>query len=226
MNRKNRLYKEWHLFIFLLLLMSVFRSAVADWYTVPTGSMKPTIIEGDRIYVNKMAYGLRVPFTNIAVTRWSSPQRGDVVVFASTAANMRLVKRVIGIPGDVIELLANQLYVNGKPATYRQSQINSESIGWGLQTRPPLLLSEQMAATRHDIAVSTTDSYFTSVTVPANHLFVLGDNRDNSADSRYIGFVPIKEVLGKALGVIVSLDSNHYYLPRSGRYLQSMDRDS
>lgn len=219
-----RWYKEWRFFILLLLLMSVFRSAVADWYTVPTGSMKPTILEGDRIYVNKMAYGLRVPFTTTAITHWSSPKRGDVVVFESAAADKRLVKRVIGIPGDRVELVGNQLYVNGKQAEYKPSQINPRSIKWG--SHAPLLMTEQTPESQHDIALDVLDSSFGPVRVPDQHLFVLGDNRDNSADSRYIGFVPMTEVLGKALGVIVSLNPDHYYLPREGRYFQALDPDS
>lgn len=225
MNGLSKLYKEWRFFILLLLLMSVFRSAVADWYTVPTGSMKPTILEGDRIYVNKMAYGLRVPFTTIPVAQWSSPDRGDVVVFESTAADKRLVKRVIGVAGDVIQLIDNQLYVNAQQATYTQSQINASSIDWGLDTIQPSLMRELLSGSEHDIALTYRDSYFGPVTVPEGHLFVLGDNRDHSADSRYIGFVPMDEVLGKALGVIVSLNPEHYYLPRDGRYLKPLDSD-
>ncbi len=225
MDKTIKLYKEWRFFIFLLLLMSVFRSAVADWYTVPTGSMKPTILEGDRIFVNKMAYGLRIPFTTIPIAKWSVPARGDVVVFESTAANNRLVKRVIGIPGDTVQLVANQLYVNGRQAEYRTSSLHNRQINWGNGNVLPLILNERLADIQHEVALSHTDSFYGPVTVPENHLFVLGDNRDLSADSRFIGFVPMNEVLGKAKGVIVSLDPDSYYLPRKARFFKAFDSD-
>ena len=84
--------------------MSVFRSAVADWYTVPTGSMQPTIKEGDRIIVNKMAYDLKIPFSQLSLLTTGEPKRGDIVVFESKAADNRLIKRMIGLPGDVIAM--------------------------------------------------------------------------------------------------------------------------
>ena len=105
------------LFIFIIL-MSVFRSAVADWYTVPTGSMQPTIKEGDRIVVNKMAYDLRVPFTQISLVETGEPERGEIIVFESEAAQNRLIKRVIGLPGDTISLSNEVLFVNGTKLNY------------------------------------------------------------------------------------------------------------
>ncbi len=223
MDGAGKIYREWRFLIVLLLLMSVFRSAVADWYTVPTGSMKPTILEGDRIFVNKMAYGLRVPFTTISITQWSTPRLGDVVVFQSSAANKRLVKRVLGVPGDVIQLAANRLYVNGVKARYSESDLADRQVNWGNGNTSPLLLNERLADIQHEVAWSHADSFFGPVQVPPDHLFVLGDNRDNSADSRYIGFVPMSEVLGKAKGVIVSLDPDSYYLPRKSRYFRTFD---
>src|SRR5947209_20355024 len=98
--RVRKIWREWvkPLLILLLVLFSV-RSAVADWNDVPTGSMKPTIMEGDRIFVNKLAYDLRVPFLDWRLASWADPQRGDVVTFASPADGTRLVKRVVGLPG-------------------------------------------------------------------------------------------------------------------------------
>lgn len=218
MDKVNRLYKEWRFFFIFLFLMSVFRSAVADWYTVPTGSMKPSILEGDRIYVNKMAYGLRVPFTTIPVVKWSQSARGDVVVFMSDTASKRLVKRVIGLPGDVVQLVSNRLYINGEPATYQKSMKKYQALSWDSESRNNLLLSEKINGFQHSVAISRVDSDFGPVSVPEGQLFVLGDNRDRSADSRYIGFVPMSELLGKAIAVIVSLDENNYYLPRKDRY--------
>src|SRR5580692_5570318 len=105
------------LLVFLLLMFAV-RSAIADWNDVPTGSMNPTIVQGDRVFVNKLAYDLKVPFTTWHLAQWSNPKRGDIVVFFSPADGTRLVKRVIGLPGDKIELAGEHLLINGRPADY------------------------------------------------------------------------------------------------------------
>src|SRR4051794_25254954 len=105
------------LLVLLIALFSV-RSAIADWNVVPTGSMKPTIIEGDRIFVNKLAYDLKIPFTTIHLAKWSDPKRGEIVVFDSPKDGTRLVKRVIAVPGDTVQLDRNTLIINGQPAQY------------------------------------------------------------------------------------------------------------
>ncbi|MGO3300175.1 MAG: signal peptidase I, partial [Pseudoalteromonas sp.] len=113
-----KIWKNNRSLIVFICLMSVFRSAVADWYEVPTGSMNPTIVEGDRILTDKMAYDLRVPFTKISLLRLSEPETGDIIVFDSTAAQNRLIKRVIGMPGDKVALINNQLVINDKKINY------------------------------------------------------------------------------------------------------------
>ena len=117
--RLLRFWREWaRPLLVMIVVLSSLRSAVADWNDVPTGSMKPTILEGDRIFVNKLAYGLRVPFSDWWVMQWEGPQRGDVVVCYSPATGDRLVKRVIGLPSDRIELRRNRLFVNGQAVEY------------------------------------------------------------------------------------------------------------
>src|SRR5436190_14540152 len=105
------------LLVLALVLFSI-RSSLADWNDVPTGSMKPTILEGDRVFVNKVAYDLKVPFTTWHIAQWSNPQRGDVVVFFSPYDGQRLVKRVIGLPGDKVSLRNNQLLINDVAVKY------------------------------------------------------------------------------------------------------------
>src|SRR5436190_3083131 len=105
------------LLILALILFSM-RSSLADWNVVPTGSMQPTILVGDRVLVNKLAYDLKVPFTTWHLAEWSNPQRGDIVVFYSPKDGTRLVKRVIGLPGDTIESRNDQLLINGEPVDY------------------------------------------------------------------------------------------------------------
>src|SRR6267142_5974100 len=119
---RSRAKKFWKeelrpLVILALVLFSI-RSSLADWNDVPTGSMKPTILEGDRVYVNKLAYDLKVPFTTLHLAQWDNPKRGEIVVFYSPHDGKRLVKRVVGVPGDTIELQHDTLFLNGKPVEY------------------------------------------------------------------------------------------------------------
>src|SRR5271170_1577209 len=120
-NKQDRWKKMWRegksLLVTIAVLMAV-RSAIADWNDVPTGSMNPTIVQGDRVYVNKLAYDLKVPFTTWHLAQWSNPKRGDIVVFFSPVDGTRLVKRVIGVPGDKIELADDRLLINGRPSEY------------------------------------------------------------------------------------------------------------
>src|SRR5437773_7994026 len=104
--------KEIRPLLILTLVLCSIRSSLADWNDVPTGSMKPTIVEGDRVYVNKLAYDLKIPFTTVHLAKWSNPERGDIVVFFSPHDGQRLVKRVIGLPGDTLELRHNILALN------------------------------------------------------------------------------------------------------------------
>ena len=198
-------------FIVFFSLMLVMRSSFADWYHVPTGSMQPNIVEGDRVFVNKMAYRLDVPFTDIEIAKIGQPQRGEVVVFESDAANERLIKRVIGVPGDIVAMENNRLIVNGNVAEYEMSgnNIYRERLG-NLQRQIQVL------------PVNSARDSFEPVRVPEGHILVLGDNRNNSVDSRYYGFVPISELKGKATKVIGSLNPDNYYIPRGDRFLQPL----
>src|SRR3954466_10037453 len=118
-SRMRKLLKEevLPLAILAVVLFSI-RSSLADWNDVPTGSMKPTILEGDRVFVNKLAYDLKVPFTTWHVAEWANPKREDIVVFYSPKDGTRLIKRAVGLPGDVIELRNEQLIINGDPVDY------------------------------------------------------------------------------------------------------------
>ena len=195
-------------FLLCLLVLFASRSSFADWYLVPTGSMQPTIVEGDRIFVNKMAYRLEVPFTDIVIMETGQPKRGDIVVFNSEKANNRMVKRLIGEPGDKVAMINNQLTINGNVIQYKTNE-------------NPLHNTEYLGDITHLvqlIPVSNARDSFAEVVVPQGHYLVLGDNRNNSADSRYYGFVPMAEIKGRANKVLVSLDPENYYLPRGNRF--------
>lgn len=211
MNRKIKiLFKEnWGFALFVILLFAS-RSSFADWYLVPTGSMQPTIVEGDRIFVDKMAYRIEFPFTDLVIAKTGEPQRGDIIVFNSEKADTRLVKRLIGLPGDRIAMHNNQLLLNGEKINY---------LG---DSDHPFRATEKLAGINHlvqFIPVGNAADNFAEVTVPEGHYLVLGDNRNNSVDSRFYGFVPAHEIQGKALKVLVSLDPENYYLPRTERSL-------
>ncbi|GLS26018.1 signal peptidase I [Marinibactrum halimedae] len=223
MNIKLRnVWQENKQFVLFLALMFFFRSAIADWNEVPTGSMKPTIIEGDRIWVDKLAYDVRVPFTNISLYHRADPVVGDIVIFESAAAGKRLVKRVIGVPGDQIVMVDNRLVINGNPLQYDDGKAPT-------QHTPELAehnrLSEALKGKPHEVFVAQSQSMmsnFGPVEVPKGHYLVLGDNRDHSADSRVIGFVPRDEIIGKTETVVLSLNYDNFYLPRWGRFLETI----
>ena len=216
MPRVRKFLKENRGFIIFLLLMSVFRSAIADYNSVPTTSMMPTIIPGDQIIINKLAYDIKVPFINHSLVRLNEPQRGDIIVFESAAADLRLVKRVIGLPGDVIELVNNQLVINGNPVQYSVSDSQSS----------PLIISEHLPGQQHAIQLTdgATNQYgtFSERVVPAGQFLVLGDNRQHSADSRMIGFVPRDEIIGQAYKVLLSFNYDKHYQPRKDRFLSPL----
>ena len=213
--------------LIFLGLMLVFRSAVADWMQVPSGSMNPTLIEGDRILVDKAAYGWRVPFTTLRLTRGADPQRGDIVIFPSPEDGITLIKRVIGIPGDIIEMRGERLLINGAAIDYAAANATSDSE-LPAATRSTLheYFTEELRGHPHEIMVLPSrlaDRTFGPVTVPAGEYLVLGDNRDNSKDSRYIGFVPRDSIIGRAHRVLYSLDAEHWYRPRGDRLLAPLE---
>ncbi len=198
-------------FLLFIVLMFVFRSSIADWYHVPSGSMEPNLIAGDRIFVNKTAYALEVPFTDIKLFTTGEVNRGDIVTINSAAADEHLVKRVIGLPGDEVGMIDNRLYINNKAVKYERLT--------------GVVRKEAFESLTHTIQVTPdvhTLSSFAPVTVPAGHVMVLGDNRNRSADSRVHGFIPIKELQGKALTVVTSLDSENYWMPRENRWFKKL----
>ncbi len=207
-----------------MICMVMFRSALADWSVVPTGSMQPTIQIGDRIMVDKAAYDIRVPLTHISLLHLADPQRGDIVVLDSHAADERLVKRVVGIPGDEIAMRQNVLYINGAAASYTPATVHG--IHDDLQD-PARYAVEQVDGMQHLVRLSlyhpSEARDFGPVTVPTGEYLLLGDNRDNSEDSRYLGFFPRREIVGRSRYVALSLDPDNDNLPRKQRFAVLLD---
>ena len=206
--------------LILALVMFSIRSSLADWNDVPTGSMKPTILEGDRVFVNKLAYDLKVPFTTWHITEWSNPQRGDIVVFFSPQDGTRLVKRVIGLPGDTVELRNEHLVINGQPVDYATPDPGMAAPLSGPERDRGVLATEELPTRPHAVmAINGVPAMrtFGPVQVPEGHYFMMGDNRDNSFDSRYFGAVSRGQIVGRATSVVLSLNKEKYWQPRWNR---------
>lgn len=220
----RRFFNTWiGAFVLAILILTPIRSSVVDWYDVPSGSMEPTILPGDRIVANKLAYGLRFPLSDWWIARWGTPKAGEIIICHSPKDGTRLVKRVIGTAGDTVEMRNNVLMVNGKaldnrPLTEAETaQIDKAMIG-------EFSWETINGRTHYRMVVPTVNSPFRSfapVTVPEGKIWVMGDNRDRSGDSRLWGFVDVKRVRGRSGAVALSLGSN--YVPRFSRFFKGLD---
>ena len=226
-----------------LLAVLLIRSVLAEPFRIPSGSMVPTLEIGDHILVTKYSYGLRIPLTRIPMGQLDVPERGDVVVFVKPGtdtsffsrtfdlpvppfATLDYVKRVVGLPGDQVEVRDNQLYINGS-AQKREYVDKHEFINEHCRPSPTREFVEQLGDREH--AILTTDSYpmrmadYGPEPVPEGHVFVMGDNRDHSSDSRVWGYVPLRNIKGRARTVWLSYDQCKAGVPlfgefRSGRF--------
>jgi signal peptidase I len=221
----HRWFLELRSIVVLALVMFAVRSSLADWNDVPSGSMKPTILEGDRVYVNKLAYDLKVPFTTLHLLEWGNPKRGDIVVFYSPYDGKRLVKRVIGLPGDTIELRDDALILNGTMVEHQSFSETSLADLSPTDRATHLFARENLPGRSHLIATWPSvpaRRNFGPVTVPAGEFFMMGDNRDDSFDSRYYGPVERQRILGRASVAVLSFDRAHYWIPRWDRFFTAL----
>lgn len=211
-------------FILFLLLFAVFRTAVADWNPIPSGSMRPNLLEGDVVFVNRLAYDLKVPLTDHILAHTGDPKRGDIVTFSSPKDGTRLIKRLVAVPGDVVEMRNKKLIVNGHEDSYQPTDSVVEEVN-GNPLRA-IRLTENNGGESHTIQwmpdLISRDN-FGPITIPADKFLMLGDNRDNSADSRYIGLVPRNLLIGHAVRVLVSADIKGNWAPRFDRFGEKLD---
>jgi signal peptidase I len=194
----------------VLLLVFLLRSFLFEPFRIPSGSLEPTLLVGDFILVNKYHYGLRIPVTHQKILNFNEPQRGDIIVFRYPPdPSLDYIKRVIGIPGDHISYVDKVLYVNGKkiPQQLETTTTNHDETGttWDVDKK-----LEDLLGVKHSIYVipSKNAEDFRDLVVPPGKYFAMGDNRDDSADSRYWGFVPEENIIGKADLVWMSWDAD------------------
>lgn len=216
---ENILVKHKGLLVVALVLISI-RWSIADHYRVPTGSMKPTIEVGDHILVDKTAYHVKLPFTDTPLFKTKSPKRGDIAVFIFPKDNKtRMVKRMIGLPGDKIKIDEQGfVHINGQKMALRfKRDFNREAL-----IHFNVLIPERM----YTIQREKQNLHYNNpreFTVPKEQFFVLGDNRDNSYDSRYWGFVPERNLLGQAHAVAFNITLENFIpevkLSRVGKIL-------
>ena len=183
MNVKSFLNNNRTTLLLILILLS-FRWSFADHYRVPTGSMLPAIQLGDDVFTNKMAYDFKLPFTEYSLAHTGEPKRGEVIVFLFPKdESTNFVKRVIGVPGETLKIENNKIYINGVELAETYLPI----------TASPLIYKHQF-----------------EIKIPQDMYFVMGDNRENSLDSRYLGLVPRKNVKGRAEKVLWSISFNKF----------------
>jgi signal peptidase I len=223
-----------------VLFAFVLRGFVVEAFKIPTGSMIPTLLVGDHLFVNKFIYGLRVPFTQRFVTRFSEPSRGEVVVFTFPREEARdhisrqpisrrecidrssleeekdFIKRIVALAGDKVELRNNHLIINDQPV--KRTFIRKETTGNYLYPHV-IKEAEELSGHTYTIQYSGNDPNFGPITVKPGHVFAMGDNRDNSSDSRCWGQVPVDHIKGRAMIIWWSIGPDAMRWDRIGRII-------
>lgn len=192
----------------VLLVVLLLRSFIAEPFRIPSGSMMPTLLVGDFILVNKFAYGLRLPVVRTKIMPVGEPQRGDVVVFKyPQQPEIDYIKRIVGLPGDRVRYQNKQLFINGEPMPLKPLGLYAGDGPKGRMLGAKML-EEDLAGVVHAILQRPeAEGPEGELVVPAGHYFVMGDNRDNSNDSRYWGFVPEENLVGRAMLIWMHFDS-------------------
>ena len=217
--KKSAFLKDLRQLVLMAAVILTGRSVLADWYVVPTGSMKPTILEGDRVFVWKTAYQFRIPFSKIRLFRTGVPLRGDVVVIRNPdGGSVPFVKRLVGLPGDKIELKNEALYVNDKAQKLEFLPARREEDG-----EPVLLGTEMLGQRPHPVRILPERPALRNygpIVVPDEEVFLMGDNRDESRDARFFGTRPVSDLLGRAVGVMWSWHPEFTKGPRWNRFVR------
>ena len=199
-------------FICLLAGMAFFRTAVADWNPVPSPSMEPTIVPGDVVLVNKLRLGPAIPFTHGRLFSLGEPERGDIITFYPPGIDQQYVKRVVGVPGDRLRSDGLTLFVN-------EQEMRLTDVS--LDDRQRLITAlESLGGVTHQVKVfldRPIPQVPLNITVPEGHYFVMGDFRNNSEDSRFWGFVPEENIIGKVTRLLLSTSSQRAFFDSLGQ---------
>lgn len=221
--RFNRAWETIKELFWIILVVFFIRWILVEPFRIPSGSMIPTLLVGDQLMVNKLVYGVQIPLTTKKLFNLKKPERGDVIVF-KYPPNPRedYVKRVVGVAGDEITMRDGQLFVNGKevPRSYVEPYTGPSDTGFCENYD---LFSEELDHASHSMLLchrSHQGEDFPAVIVPEGAVFGMGDNRDNSQDSRYWGMIPTNNIKGKALFIHLPLDPTRHYLPRWNRFFK------
>lgn len=204
----------------VILIVLLLRSFLVEPFRIPSGSMMPTLLIGDFILVNKYAYGVRLPVVNKKIIDIGKPKRGDVAVFRYPKdPSTDYIKRVIGLPGDRIAYYNKQIFVNGVPMALKDKELYV-GIGSGVSHSGVRVKLEKLDGVEHDILLDKNRAMINGeFVVPERHYFVMGDNRDNSNDSRYWGTVPEENLVGRAFMIWMNWDNGAVNWERIGEYI-------
>lgn len=203
----NWLIKESYSFFPILVIVLVLRSFLIEPFRIPSSSLEPTLQIGDFVAVNKFIYGIRLPVIEKKILSVSQPKQGDIVVFRwPPNPKFDYIKRVIGVPGDTVSYQNKILSINGKPVTLHASALSFNKDDNNIKE----YIEELPGATHHIYQRQNIEPFDFKIKVPNGHYLVMGDNRDDSADSRYWGFVSDEFLRGKAVLIWMSWDSQNY----------------
>lgn len=203
----KKLIKSNRGFLLFLFLIFFFRTAYADWSPVPSGSMEPTIFPGDYLWVDKTSFGPTLPFFNKQVITWSRPTRGDIITFVPPHTDNLFVKRVVAVPGDTIRVEGVKVYINGEQIEQQLAEVTDTAV----------IGKEVLEGKEHRIKLSKDKEipYIgKDINIPEGKYFVMGDHRNNSADSRYWGFVDQERIMGKVTSIALSFSKERKLFER------------
>ena len=215
MKKKNSLFENFKTLFYAIIAALIIRSFLFEPFSIPSGSMYPTLFVGDYLFVSKFTYGysrhsfpLSFPIIPERIF-YKEPKRGDVIVFKTPEDNKTVyIKRLIGLPGDKVEMISNQLFINNKKVK-REKVKDDVYSNFKVEKYKETLnngKSYDVFESTERVSFYDTNS-FSEITVPKDHFFVLGDNRDNSQDSRFVGSIPKSNLVGKAVVVLLSFDT-------------------